>query len=460
MYGNSTDAVMDALNESVDIEGHLSFIDGLLIKYTWKDGRKDVLTGQLDLIRQKQKDTNLYLAIVGEFSSGKSTLINSLIRDDLLKIDALPATTAAATVIEHDDRMDIEVVYNGGNIETYRKGLSFGKKLWRSIIKPKNEKVKDELREYIHKATAEEEIAKTIRKVTIKHPSEALKNGLVIIDTPGTDVENPRHEAVTKNAIRELSDAAIIVIPSTKPVSESIIGFLERNLKDVLARCVFIVTKMDLLRPKERERMLEFVRQRLQSTFDIENVRVLPSTPRLVLSSFTNNPDYEISNPPEDKEVLLAQSGRTEEEVYKTLREQRMLIQLQKLVVLIKTLLADLEGDLKEFEKTYEERHAALEKNKIQDLQRFVREQKKLHDDAIRQDSVPVQLEINGLIDNTKAALLKQIEDEIFATKKVAELKKFINKRLDAIVKTMQEGLPDKLAVSFDRLHRVGKKQI
>jgi GTPase SAR1 family protein len=36
-------------------------------------------------IRKRCADPNLYLAVIGEFSSGKSTFINALLRDD--KID-------------------------------------------------------------------------------------------------------------------------------------------------------------------------------------------------------------------------------------------------------------------------------------------------------------------------------------------------------------------------------------
>ena len=37
---------------------------------------------QIDRIRQRQQDPKLYLAVVGEFSSGKSTFINALLRDE------------------------------------------------------------------------------------------------------------------------------------------------------------------------------------------------------------------------------------------------------------------------------------------------------------------------------------------------------------------------------------------
>ena len=46
--------------------------------------KKELFSKSLQKIKERTKDPNIYLGIVGEFSSGKSTLINALIGADFL----------------------------------------------------------------------------------------------------------------------------------------------------------------------------------------------------------------------------------------------------------------------------------------------------------------------------------------------------------------------------------------
>lgn len=451
--------MIETLKENVDVEGHLTFIEGLMNKYTWDNKRKKEISDNIELIRKKQNDTNFYLVVVGEFSSGKSSLINALIQDNILKSDILPATTAATTTLEYSPNLDVEVLYNDGRVATYKKNISFFKKIWRKIVSFDSDKLKNEIREYISQTTANEEISQTIEKVRIVHPSEILKNGLVIIDTPGVNVDNPRHENVTKSAVRDLSDAAVVVIPGDIPVSQSILNFISKNLRDIISRCIFIVTKVDLLRPKEKDRVLKFVSQKLQKEFNIKSVNVFPYSPLVVLKNIIPNGDYETKLTLEEIQALFEESFQTEKMVYQIIREQRVIIQLQKLVVLINSILAELEGDLQAFEKDYEEKHAALEANKIKDLAAFVEEEKEKHHKAIEGETTSIQLEVINLVNSTQAKLLENIENEIYSTKNNDELKKIIKNRLDGIIKSTQDMLQKELAIFFDRFKEVGQKQ-
>jgi Dynamin family len=53
-----------------------------------------------------------HLAVVGEFSAGKSTFIDAVLRDPLLKRAPL-VTTAAATHLCYSERIDLEVRFDG-----------------------------------------------------------------------------------------------------------------------------------------------------------------------------------------------------------------------------------------------------------------------------------------------------------------------------------------------------------
>ena len=57
------------------------------------------INSKIERCRSKMDDGKLYLALVGEFSSGKSTFINALLGFRLLKEAVMP-TTACATYIQ------------------------------------------------------------------------------------------------------------------------------------------------------------------------------------------------------------------------------------------------------------------------------------------------------------------------------------------------------------------------
>ena len=75
----------------------------------------------LDNIQDRIEDNVFRIAVVGEFSSGKSTFINAIIGKDILS-HAVDETTAAITRIHNvsygDPKMDnCKIYYNDGNIK-------------------------------------------------------------------------------------------------------------------------------------------------------------------------------------------------------------------------------------------------------------------------------------------------------------------------------------------------------
>src|SRR5258707_692448 len=91
--------IASSLEETVDVSGHLSFLEELLGRHDLGGERRRQWTNALGKIKARQEDQNLYLAVVGELSSGKSTLVNALIGAPLLPADSPPATTAATTLV-------------------------------------------------------------------------------------------------------------------------------------------------------------------------------------------------------------------------------------------------------------------------------------------------------------------------------------------------------------------------
>src|SRR5436305_140273 len=106
--------VAAAFSDLVGIDGHLELAFAIFKAYEWNGAQAAELARRLTQIRERREDANLYLAVIGEFSSGKSTLINALLRENLLPTSVVQATTAAATVLRAGPRRTVVAVDKDG----------------------------------------------------------------------------------------------------------------------------------------------------------------------------------------------------------------------------------------------------------------------------------------------------------------------------------------------------------
>lgn len=154
------------------------------------------------------------LPVLGRFRNGKSTFLNSLLCEiasanpDIngrgpLPADTLP-TTAILTTINYGPSPMVTVERFDGRNEEW--SLSRFQK--ESVIRRNPEE--------------NQEFFKEIREFKLRYPSETLKSGITLLDTPGTDDIGERTEIV--QALIHQVDAAIVVLRS-----DSLGGQEERN---------------------------------------------------------------------------------------------------------------------------------------------------------------------------------------------------------------------------------------
>ena len=264
------------------------------------EAKKNEYLNRLKKIEQRSKDSNIYIGIVGEFSSGKSTLINSLIGADYFVTNSLQGTTTAITAIKYSETVDLELKYKDGTkvkyshsklslikkyLPTVYTELTLGDKLKQKVVGLFGGNKKDDLLLRIFDIiTTSDDISEELDEVIIYHPSDFLKNGIVILDTPGTDSLNPNHQLITERAIAEKCDLAMIIIPSNKPLSQTLSDFVEDNLLQCIDKCYFLITKVELLRKDvERRSLLKGVVSRLNAFLGIENPKIILAPTLLAL---------------------------------------------------------------------------------------------------------------------------------------------------------------------------------
>jgi predicted GTPase len=191
------------------------------------------------------------LAVVGEFSSGKSYLLNALIgktRYDaggrvvgLLATDINPST-ATITELEYGSPEVAHARYDTGRVEriamdTLSRFVAVGK----------------DGRGALHDATADTAVVDDTAPsfVTVALESAFLQAGFTIADTPGLASLNPAHRRATLGYLPR-TDAVLYLIDTQQPFTEGDAAFL--GLIGEHVRTIFIVqTKIDLWRMHESD---------------------------------------------------------------------------------------------------------------------------------------------------------------------------------------------------------------
>ena len=328
-----------------DIDGHIRFIQALMGKYSFPSEQKAQLQTELKKIQDRQNEKALNMAVIGEFSSGKSSFINALLRENLLEADAIQGTTVASTLIGYSpERMFC--TYGRGGKGKQTRSVENAAALAKLLAAYTSGNRKDENAQHLE----------------VGYPSDFLQQGIRIIDTPGTNSLEQWHEDVTKEAIREQADACIILTSAEKPFPESFCRFLEDNLEDVLQTCVFVVTKIDLVPPKQQARQLEYIRKVLKEKLSVHDPLVLPYSALPVING--TGTEY------------IEGNRETEERILKFLQEQRIRIQLQRCMALSENAMGRLKESMEQISSQQEQRHLQLIQAVTTDLQGFVMRKK------------------------------------------------------------------------------------
>lgn len=178
-----------------DVKDHLGFVSQVTARSELSASVRADFDNQIQRIHKRREDPNLYLAVVGEFSSGKSAFINALLRDRLLKSSA-QVTTATPTNIRFGPELSVRIKPRSRQDLSFKLkdllALIFLKRFfhpneiisrdacteilreWVSAISGE-QTVAGDLRALIHKVTADESVACQIAEITIDYPATLLQ---------------------------------------------------------------------------------------------------------------------------------------------------------------------------------------------------------------------------------------------------------------------------------------------
>lgn len=192
--------------------------------------------------REKLEKRCFAVGILGEFKRGKSSLINSLLCTEIIPVDILPCT-ATMNRVTYDMEPHAQLRMQDGTVKSI--GL-------------------DDLTDYVTMLDAKGEArAANIDEAIVYYPCKFCQNGVDIVDTPGLN-DNDRMTKITEEIIPKL-DAVIMVMVPDSPLSQSEADFIcQKLMTSDLGRMIFVVNKIDTVREKDRARIVNVIKERIQ----------------------------------------------------------------------------------------------------------------------------------------------------------------------------------------------------
>ena len=173
-----------------------------------------------------------FVACVGQFKRGKSTLLGALVGEPILPMGVVPVT-AVPTVLRYGSQRTARVLIG----ETWR------------TIPP------DDLPQYVSEEWNPEN-SKQVAGVEVFLPSPLLAGGMCLVDTPGIGSVFSGNTETTKDFIPQV-DAAILVVGADPPISGEELALIEAvavNVDEIL----IVLNKIDRVSIDERQQASAF----------------------------------------------------------------------------------------------------------------------------------------------------------------------------------------------------------
>lgn len=189
---------------------------------------------QAEKLKEKVVKGQLNVVFTGEFSSGKTSLINALFNLNL-PTDVLPETTAIWKIITTKGEEKIKVYLSDGEV------LEFEDIEKVKEISPKDIKY---IEYYIH---------------------SDLDEGIVIVDTPGLSSLESFHQEILENFINE-ADVLIVAVDANQGLTKSTQDFLRKKLKEQV-KTYIAITKSDSKPPKSIEEIKKYIKDNFGEYF-------------------------------------------------------------------------------------------------------------------------------------------------------------------------------------------------
>ncbi|OFW06611.1 MAG: hypothetical protein A3H96_13180 [Acidobacteria bacterium RIFCSPLOWO2_02_FULL_67_36] len=190
---------------------------------------------ELDAAEQRRRlaDARFFVACIGQFKRGKSTLLNALVGQPVLPVGVVPVTSVI-TVLRAGTRSEAVARFTSGVVQPIAL---------------------DDLADVVDERRNPEN-RKGVTVVEVFLPSAILANGLCLVDTPGIGSVFALNTETTRAFLPHI-DVALIVVGPDPPISGAELEVIETVSQDV-GHLLLVLNKSDQASPEQRREVSAF----------------------------------------------------------------------------------------------------------------------------------------------------------------------------------------------------------
>src|SRR5208283_2002122 len=190
-------------------------------------------------VAERVSEGRFYVACIGQFKRGKSSILNALVGSSVLPTGVVPVT-AVPTIVRYGNHAAARVRFAAGG--------------WTDIPVPTVD-------EYVSEEKNPEN-TKHVAALEVFVSSPLLATGMCFVDTPGLGSVFTGNTAATQAFIPHI-DAALVVIGADPPLAGEELALVETIAQHV-EDLVLVLNKADRTTPAEKAAAVKFADQKVQ----------------------------------------------------------------------------------------------------------------------------------------------------------------------------------------------------
>jgi GTP-binding protein EngB required for normal cell division len=265
---------------------------------------------RLDKVKKTLDERSFSIGVTGVMNAGKSTLLNAILRADVLGTAVVPET-ASLTVLKY--AAVPKAVVNFWNKQEWQSMERSGEFLPRMVKFIDNTKSKfgSDLNDFITDAGRSDEISiqnislytsaaksdmkcNLVKSVDLYADIAFLKDGVTIVDTPGLDDPVTKREEITIEYLSSC-DLMIHLMNAAQSATAKDIDFIIDALTyHGVSRVLIVITRVDMINEKELNEVIEYAKTSIKIQLErqnrgglfkniIEKIEFIPSAAKFAL---------------------------------------------------------------------------------------------------------------------------------------------------------------------------------
>lgn len=269
------------------------------------------LTSVIEEIKSiEEEPIDINVAFLGEFSAGKSSLINSLLKKPILPAFEKP-TNAVIVEIKKGEEDKITKSYQDVNENIVTEEIQFYQFAEEVMNYDDNKKIMLELKDI-----------------------DFIDEHTVLIDTPGVTSINEMHTDVTFGYLPFVDVAFVLLNLNIGAPSKSFIDFLKKFPKEFLNKIYFVMTFKDTKTDAEVNKIKEYFIEALSPLF--ENLNILVVSSKKAMENIDNPIEYEKSGVLEIQNIITNDIPKFKKEIEERRIHEAFILKTKETLELLK----------------------------------------------------------------------------------------------------------------------------